>query len=90
MPPLLSVPEWDGDNITPKFDVFVLDKNDVATATRNPYVKKSSEDSLLHILQPKRVKHAFENENKESNSFHLFDGRSLFEANTRVDEHTCT
>jgi hypothetical protein len=27
MPPLLSVPEWDGDNITPKFDVFVLNKN---------------------------------------------------------------
>jgi hypothetical protein len=27
MPPLLSVPEWDGDNITPKFDVFMLDKN---------------------------------------------------------------
>jgi hypothetical protein len=33
MPPLLSVPEWDGDNITPKFDIFVLNKNDVATAT---------------------------------------------------------
>jgi hypothetical protein len=58
----------------------VLDENDVATATRNPCVKKSSEDSLLHILQPKRVKNAFENENKESNLFHLFAGRSLFEA----------
>jgi hypothetical protein len=28
MPPLLSVPEWDGDNITSKFDVFVLVQND--------------------------------------------------------------
>jgi hypothetical protein len=43
-------------------------------------VKKSSEDSVLHILQPKRVKNAFENENKESNLFHLFAGHSLFEA----------
>jgi hypothetical protein len=48
MPPLLSVPEW--DNITPKFHIFVLSKNDVMTATRNPYMKKSSEDSLLYIL----------------------------------------
>jgi hypothetical protein len=80
MPPLLSVPEQYGDDITPNFDVFLLDENDVASATRNPYVKKSSEDSLLHILQPKRVKNAFENENKESNLFHLFVGRSLFEA----------
>jgi hypothetical protein len=27
-------------------------------------------DTLLHILQPKRVKNDFENENKESNFFH--------------------
>jgi hypothetical protein len=80
MPPLCSVPGWDGDNITPKFDVFVLDENDVMTATRNLYVKKSFEDSLLHILQPKRVNNAFENENKENNLFCLFAGHSLFEA----------
>jgi hypothetical protein len=34
---LLSVPEWDGDNITPKFELFLLDKNDIATATRNSW-----------------------------------------------------
>jgi hypothetical protein len=28
MPPLFSVPEWDGDNITSKFDIFVLIQND--------------------------------------------------------------
>jgi len=69
------------ETYTPDFDVFLLEKDDVAEATKNPYVQKLSDDSLLAILQPGRAKTAFENEEfRESSLFHLFLGRSLFDA----------
>jgi hypothetical protein len=63
-------------------DVFLLGKKDVAKATRNPYVNKLLEDSLLQILQPNRVKAAFENEDsRESSLFHLFFTSGAMDAN---------
>jgi hypothetical protein len=49
---------------------------------RNPYVNKLLEDSLLQILQPNRVKAAFENEDsRESSLFHLFLTSGAMDAN---------
>jgi hypothetical protein len=85
MPPIFSQPEYQTatnatqEMYTPSFNVFLLNENDVDAATQNPYINKLSNDSLLAILQPNRVKGAWENEDsRESSLFHLFLGRSLF------------
>ena len=86
MPPIFSKPEsWAAANATqemytPSFDVFLLDKKDVDAAMKNPYINKLLNDSLLAILQPKRIKRAWEDEDsRESSLFHLFLGCFLFD-----------
>jgi hypothetical protein len=78
MPPVLSRaldPEAMTDQ-EPNFDVFLLNSSDnVEASTKNPYIKKLTDDSLLCILQPNRVNSAFEKEETiESSLFHLFLG----------------
>jgi hypothetical protein len=48
----LSRKQDPAEDITPNFDAFLLGKKVVAKATRNPYINKLLEDSLLQILQP--------------------------------------
>ena len=85
MAPLLSKPIDSTVNsttelVTPEFEVFLLNEEDVATASKNLYVCQLSKHSFLSILQPKRAKRAFQSDDREKQCFHLFIGRSFFEA----------
>jgi hypothetical protein len=39
----------------PSFNVFMLNQNETAAATKNAYIKKLSDDSLLSILKPRKA-----------------------------------
>ena len=85
MSPTESPPDEDGSDeahvaISEDFDVFLLHTKEASEAQHdNPYVQELADDSFLSILQPRRVKHAFENEH-ERGMFQLFLSRSLFES----------
>ena len=85
MGPLLSKPvdstvDSTTELVTPEFEVFLLNEEDVATALKNLYILQLSEHSFLSILQPKRAKRAFQSDDREKQCFHLFIGQSFFEA----------
>jgi hypothetical protein len=63
------------------FDVFILDESDIDDVARNAYVKELADKSVLNILQPKRVKNAFnEKDERENRLFQLFLSNPLWEA----------
>jgi hypothetical protein len=82
-PPPDDDPEDTEEAIIENFEVFLLGPEEASEAQQeNPYVRKLSEDSFLSILQPRRVKNAFQNE-KERGLFQLFLSNSLFESMLR-------
>jgi hypothetical protein len=85
MSPIEPLQDEDGSDeaygaIVEDFEVFLLRPEEASEAQHdNPYIQKLSDDSFLSILQPRRVKNAFENEH-ERGMFQLFLSRSLFES----------
>jgi hypothetical protein len=83
MSPTEPLPDEDGSDEALgaiDFEVFLLRPEEASEAQHdNPYIQKLSDDSFLSILQPRRVKNAFENEH-ERGMFQLFLSRSLFES----------
>lgn len=83
--PTESPPDEDGSDeahvaISEDFEVFLLGPNEASEAQHdNPYVQELSDESFLSILQPRRIKNAFENEH-ERGMFQLFLSRSFFES----------
>lgn len=68
------------ETFAPNFDIYLLDEKEIDSANKNTYISSLSDKSFISILQPGRVKKAFDKEEtRESELFHLFLSRSFFD-----------
>ena len=58
-------------------EMWEMTEEDVQESCENPYIKELTANSRLHLLQPDRIKQAY-NQNKELGLFRLFLSKSFF------------